>query len=172
MVFSGTLISRIESSQIRTILMNTSKKFNLLACQIVDNQFIWGYRHLFSSIWHALKAEKGDKMISKTLSIEILLYTAGNRQIKKAIELSGVNDRTKEIAGILIGNTKELVIEASSYLQQRIKYSPDLDLLEDFSNKRQNLVDLLVNDGYSAEKFSFSEIEKAVLQRIALLALE
>jgi tRNA threonylcarbamoyladenosine modification (KEOPS) complex Cgi121 subunit len=152
--------------------MNTSKKFNLLACQIVDNQFIWGYRHLFSSIWHALKAEKGDKMISKTLSIEILLYTAGNRQIKKAIELSGVNDRTKEIAGILIGNTKELVIEASSYLQQRIKYSPDLDLLEDFSNKRQNLVDLLVNDGYSAEKFSFSEIEKAVLQRIALLALE
>ena len=77
---------------------------------IVDNRFIWGYRHLFSSIWHALKAEKGDKMISKTLSIEILLYTSGNRQIKKAIELSGVNDRTEEIAGILIGNTKELSV--------------------------------------------------------------
>lgn len=146
--------------------------FSLIASQILDNRYIWGRRHLLSAIWHAYNAKKNDQMISKTLSMEILLYTAGHRQIKKAIQLLGVKNNTKDVLGVLIGSDKSQLIKACVKIQKQLRIQIHPQLLEDFSAKYQYLVQILVQDGFSAEKFTFEEIEKAILQKIAILTLD
>lgn len=172
LVFTGSLHSPLEPTRIRSILNQTTTDFSLIASQIFDNRYIWGRRHLFSAIWHAYNAEKNDQMISKTLSMEILLYTAGQRQIKKAIQLLGVKNNTKDVLGVLIGRDKSQLIKASVEIQKQLRIQINPQLLEDFSAKYQYLVQILVKDGFSAEKFTFEEIEKAILQKIAILALD
>lgn len=172
LVFTGSLHSPLEPTRIRDILNQITSDFSLIASQIFDNRFIWGRQHLFSAIWHAYNAEKNNQMISKTLSMEILLYTAGQRQIKKAIQLLGVRNNTKDVLGVLIGSDKSQLIEACVEIQRQLRLQLNPKLLEDFSAKYQYLVQMLVKDGFSAEKFTFEEIEKAILQKIALLALD
>ncbi len=111
-------------------------------------------------------------MISRTLSIEILLYAAGQRQIKKAIDLLGVKETIQDVVGLLIGETDHQVINANDHLQKELQLKSNLSLLEDFSSKNQYLVEMLVDEGFPAVNYTFSEIEKAILQKIALLALE
>jgi KEOPS complex subunit Cgi121 len=138
---------------------------------LFDNRFIWGYRHLYSAIWHALNAKKNNRMISKTLSIEVLLYAAGKRQIKKAFTL-GVKETTQEVVGVLLGEVDQILINANLQLQKELGLTPDLNLLDDFSSKNQYVIKELMDEGFPANNYTFSEIEKAILQKIALLALE
>jgi KEOPS complex subunit Cgi121 len=154
------------------ILNRNRTKHGILASQLFDNRYIWGYRHLYSAVWHALNAEKNNRMISKTLSIEVLLYVAAQRQIRKAIDLLGVKETTKDIAGILLGGTSQQLINASYQLQEELHIKPNINLLDDFSSKNELFIKMLSNDGYNAIDFTFIEIEKAILQNIALLALE
>ncbi|MFX0151065.1 MAG: KEOPS complex subunit Cgi121 [Candidatus Hodarchaeota archaeon] len=149
-----------------------SSDFGLIAAQLLDNRFVWGRQHLFSAIWHAYNAEKNDRMISKTLSMEILLYTAGQRQIKKAIKLLGVKNNTKDVLGILIGDNETPLIKACFEIQKELNLQLNLKILDDFSAKEQFFIQMLIKDGFSAEEFTFNEIKKAIMQKIALLAIE
>ncbi|UCG03636.1 MAG: hypothetical protein JSW11_06540 [Candidatus Heimdallarchaeota archaeon] len=154
------------------ILSRNRIKYDIKASQIFDNLYIWGYRHLYSAVWHAIKAKKNNRMISKTLSIEVLLYAAAQRQIKKAFALLGVKETTKDIAGIVLGETSQQLIDASYQLQEELNLKANIKLLGDFTSKNELFIKLLRNDGYKTTDFTFSDIEKAVLQKIALLALE
>ena len=42
----------------------------------------------------------------------------------------------------------------------------------DYSSKQQFIVEMLKNEGFSLSEVTISEIEMAILQRIALLAVE
>lgn len=172
MVFTGSLESKLNPSNIGSILSQTNDRYDLLASQLFDNREIWGYRHLYSAIWHALKAKKNQRMISKSLSIEILLYVAGQRQIKKAIDLLGVKETTQAVTGILLGEIARHLININTKLKKELHLKSNLSLLDDFSSKKQHFIKRLIDDGFAADDFTFSEIEKAVLQKIALLALE
>lgn len=165
-------MSKLEHSDIGSILNENRTKFDIHASQLFDNQYIWGFHHLYSAGWHALKACKNERMISKTLSIEVLLYAAAQRQIKKAIALLGVKKTTKDVAGILLGKKSEELINASQQLQEELHIKPNIKLLDDFESKKELFVQILNKDGYNATDFTFDEIGKAVFQKIALLALE
>ncbi len=172
LVFAGSLVSKLNPSNLGMILNQITSRFNLLAIQIFDNRYIWGYRHLYSAIWHAQNALKNNRMIAKTLSMEVLLYTAGQRQIKKAIELLGVKETTLDVVGLLLAETDYQLVNANIELQKELDLKPNLDLLDDFSSKNQYLIKMLATEGFPANKFTFSEVENAILQRIALLTLE
>jgi tRNA threonylcarbamoyladenosine modification (KEOPS) complex Cgi121 subunit len=111
-------------------------------------------------------------MISKSLSMEVLLYAAAQRQIKKAITLLGVKKTTKDVAGVLLGKKSKELIDTSRQLQEELHIKPNIVLLDDFESKNELFIQILNNDGYNATDFTFDEIEKAVFQKIALLALE
>jgi tRNA threonylcarbamoyladenosine modification (KEOPS) complex Cgi121 subunit len=155
-----------------SILKQISSDFGLIAAQIINNRFVWGRQHLLSAIWHAHNAEKNNRMISKTLSMEILLYTAGQRQIKKAIKLLGVKESTKDVVGILIGDNEAPLIKACFKIQKKLSIQLNLRILDDFSSKEQFFIQMLIKDGFSAREFTFDEIKKAIMQKIALLAIE
>ncbi|MFX1514794.1 MAG: KEOPS complex subunit Cgi121 [Promethearchaeota archaeon] len=172
LVFTGSIKTKLKRSDIGLILDRNRTKYGILASQLLDNLYIWGFRHLYSATWHALKAKQHDRMISNNLSIEILVYAAAQRQIKKAITLLGVKKTTKYVAGILLGKRSQDLIDASHQLQEELHIKPNIKLLDDFESKNELFIKMLNNDGYTATDFSFDEIEKAVLQKIALLALE
>ncbi len=158
--------------EIGQILNELALNYDLKATQILDNRLIWGRSHILSAIWHAQKAYQNNRMISKSLSMEILLYSAGFRQIKKAVKLLGVTDTTESVLGVLISDNKNKIINACADAKEALKLDLNLDLLYDYNLKLQYVRKMLKAEGFDGEDYSYSEIENAILQRISLLALE
>ncbi|MCK4848570.1 MAG: hypothetical protein KAT16_06080 [Candidatus Heimdallarchaeota archaeon] len=173
LVFGGVLHSSINPTTIRGILNRLTKEYELLGAQMFDHRLIWGYRHLHSALWHAEKANMTESMISKSLAMEILLYTAGCRQIKKAIELIGIQEDTNKIIGVLIANKESSLSESYLDVKDKLQLQSDLTVIENFSEKKDAVVKYFSDEGYNkADQFSNKEIEKIFLQKVALLSLE
>lgn len=138
-----------------------------------DYRLIWGYRHLHSALWHAEKANKTESMISKSLTMEILLYTAGCRQIKKAIELVGIQGDTNKIIGVLVASIESSLSESYLNVKEKLQLQSDLTIIESFSEKKDAVMKHLGDEGYkNTDQFSNEKIEKIFLQKVALLSLE
>jgi len=174
-IFAGALHQQVDPVEIGTTLNQVISTYSLELAQIFDNRYVWGHRHLKSAIWHAYQAFTTSQLISKTLSMEVLLYIAGMRQIQKALRLVGVRSATPHIAGVLGGGTHDQLVTVFKCLQDTLNFQADVALLEDLPPKREFLWELLTTDVQyqrTLQDFSNFDIEKAVLQRIALLALE
>lgn len=75
---------------------------NDLIIQVFNADMVYGKLHLLSAAEHAIRAEKNDSMSSNSLSMEILLYASGERQLKNAIPKMGANKGKSKIAFVLI----------------------------------------------------------------------
>jgi len=105
--------------------------------------------------------------------MEILLYTAGCRQIKKAIELIGIQENTNKIIGVLLAKTESFLSESYFNIKEKLQLQSDLTIIENFSEKKDAVIKYLEEEGYKkADQFSNKEIEKIFLQKVALLSLE
>ncbi len=77
--------------------------------QFLDADMVLGKEHILSAIEHADRAFQRKENISETLAMEILIYTAGEPQIKNALAKIGLRDGCERIAIITGGiNTKAL----------------------------------------------------------------
>ena len=61
-----------------------------IVVQFIDDELILNQEHIFKSIYFVQKAFKNNLNISKSKSMEELLYLSSQRQIKKGIEAFGV----------------------------------------------------------------------------------
>jgi KEOPS complex subunit Cgi121 len=78
-----------------------------LTVQLFDAGAIAGEEHLRSAAMHALRAFERKSMRSSSVGMEMLLYASGKRQIKDAVALAGITDRTRNIAAVLAGEGAE-----------------------------------------------------------------
>lgn len=86
------------------------------ACvQFFDAKLIAGWQHLYFAALNAVNAFKNKLNISNNLGIEILLYASAQRQIKEAMRLIGIHPNSREVAVVIIANTRS---EASSVLDK------------------------------------------------------
>jgi tRNA threonylcarbamoyladenosine modification (KEOPS) complex Cgi121 subunit len=172
LVFGGLIQDQSRSIDIKTTLKELENRFTLVGAQLIDFRLIWGYKHIFSALWHAERAKSTNKMISKSFSMEILLYLAGCRQIKKALEMLGVKDNSEKIIGVLVAKTHNRLPEAFQFLKKTVPFAPNVGIIEQFDLKRKWFVEQLINEDYhDATYFSDAEIEKTQLEKVALLAL-
>jgi KEOPS complex subunit Cgi121 len=74
-----------------------------LTVQLFDAAAIAGEEHLRSAAMHALRAHERRSMRSSSVGMEMLLYASGKRQIKDAVALAGITDRTRKIAAVVAG---------------------------------------------------------------------
>lgn len=74
--------------------------------QLFDANMVFGKEHLISSAKHAMRAFKTKTNRSDTLSMEILLYASGERQITHAIKKIGIKEKNKEFGIVIIGRCK------------------------------------------------------------------
>ncbi len=172
MIFTGVPEVKLTAEMTVNTVNDIIIDFGLKGAQIFDNRYIWGQNHISSAVWHAWNAFLNDRMISKSLSMEILLYAAGFRQIKKAIELLGVRDSTKVIVGVLVADNDSQSIDSYMKIKKQIHLNPNINLLTDYTSKQQYIVEMLTNEGFLLSEATIPNIEDAILQRIAVLALE
>lgn len=152
---------------------------DLLAIQFLDSSLIVDTNHLLSASQNALNAWNGDYAISRSLALEIVVYTSTQKQIGKALDLFGVKDKMNSIALVVVGATTEQVENGINDLVSRIgteiKNPFDTDdarlsrLMEYYGvtyTELETLTDSkMVNDLQEA-------LSKCVASRVSLVAVE
>ncbi len=147
-----------------------------LEFQIVDAQKILDSNHIFFATLYALKAFKNKKNISKSLSIEILLYISGQKQIEEAIRLFGLQKKSRDLILMAVGEKKGDL----KRLEQNVKKSLNVELnntiIELHSKKKCNDIKRVFNiSNLEIETLkrksddSWSVLEKLIIERMAFL---
>jgi KEOPS complex subunit Cgi121 len=98
-------------------IFNFAKKKNI-SIQSLNADKIYDEIHLISAIEHAKRAFDQKTNTTNSLEMEVLLYSAGERQLKIAIPKMGIQKGNSKIAFVLINNqiSDELIIEFLSIL--------------------------------------------------------
>ncbi|RLF41959.1 MAG: hypothetical protein DRN12_01820 [Thermoplasmata archaeon] len=86
--------------------MNSIKKFSDkydIIIQTFDANLIYGRDHILSAVSHAIRSMEERRNRTNSLGMEILLYAAGERQLKNAISKIGVKEgENKDIILLLL----------------------------------------------------------------------
>jgi len=131
-------------------LINTIQRSVKNGClQFFNAASIAGWEHLFFAALNALQAFDSNINISNSLAIETLLFASAQRQIKKAVELLGINLESSQVAVLVITKTKQQVEEIIETVSELI------------SGERDDSVIELTNEKFEAIKslFCISEVE-------------
>jgi len=105
--------------------------------QFFDAKHVATWQHLYFAVLNALTAFKNKENISKTVTMETLLYASAQRQIRKAMELLGIRSETSEIALLIIGQNPETVKSALPIMSASVNVQHDDTVLELSKEKRR-----------------------------------
>jgi len=118
--------------------------------QVVDAELVCGSIHLSSAVEHALRASVEERMATRSLAMEVLLYASGERQIQYALPKMGVKvGRSVGIGGVVISQSEK---KDEKELEALV-----CDLLAIFGWRRDDKV--LVGDSDCLFRFGISEVE-------------
>lgn len=131
------LIAGISGSKPSDVKATIEKLRSLeIPFQLIRVDRVAGVNHLFSAAEHALVAQERGARISHSVEMDILLYAAGERQIKEAIRKLGVEQTTSAIAVVAVvddeASGNKLLERAIALFNGRI----DDGILEDIDTKR------------------------------------
>lgn len=167
-----------EPPNVEEILRTTQEKLPEVCVQLVDLRKVAGSRHLFLATYNALKSFNSKQSISRTLSMEILLYVSANRQINEALKRAGITDDTQEIAAIAVGPSHEAVAAARDLLELLVDTRSRDELLDSWPASRIEAVRR--NYGIGSEELTAvirededtsKAVERLAIERSALLTV-
>lgn len=137
--------------------------------QIFNASRIAGKSHLLHSSKLALESLESGNSFADSPRIELTCWTAGLRQIKKALKRVGIKENSKEIVVVTIGEKESKVNESHQNILRELKIKEDEKILE---LDEKSLNDLTEGFSISPEQLKVSSPEEIVLEKIALLELE
>ncbi|MHA1229681.1 MAG: KEOPS complex subunit Cgi121 [Candidatus Helarchaeota archaeon] len=148
--------------------------------QLLNANKIATWEHLFFAAINALRSFQGGYNLAKSLSMELMLHVAANRQIKVAIETFGIKIDNKEIAVVIFANKEENIHNITEELIRFFNGVEDLDLLNIDQNKLEILKKIFnINDGeltnlinIGPDEDEYKTIIKIIIDRGALVNLE
>ncbi len=129
----------IEINGFRGVCIEDAKAFAEKMCerlpigveiQLFNADLIATWQHLYFATLNAMVAFKTKRNISKTLALETTLYASAQRQIKKALDLMGVNISTNNIAILILGPSGEQVNAGLEMVEQLINAKTDESVLD------------------------------------------
>ena len=77
-------------------------KINQITIQAFNADMICGKNHLYSAAAHAIRSEKQHSKTTHSLAMELLLYAAGERQVKHALEKMGITKGKNNLALVIV----------------------------------------------------------------------
>ena len=77
--------------------------------QILDAKKVAGREHLFMAAVNAAKSTETGMAVSKSITVEALLYASAQDQITKALRMLGVSPKSTTIALIVFAHSQEVV---------------------------------------------------------------
>lgn len=122
---------------------------------LLDPAAVFNERHLQSAVLHAQRAFEQGRASAKTLGAEILLYAAGERQVRLAIERAGVRAGLERVVVVAVGPRSGAAVWG---LLDRLGWSKDPAGLRDNAAA-------LPHHGLGA----VGDPEAAILERVALV---
>eukprot|EP01069_Polyplicarium_translucidae_P012707 Polyplicarium_translucidae@DN551_c0_g1_i1.p1 len=134
---------------------------------LVDAQTLMSKRHLLHGVLRAIGNETSKKMVTRSLSSEILYSLSANKNISEALKFFGVREDTKAFAVALIDPTDDQVLTFEEAVGGRLVELSD-EYLSSFSltDKIQNHAKIL------PEEIALrGGLEAAILTRIASKAI-
>jgi tRNA threonylcarbamoyladenosine modification (KEOPS) complex Cgi121 subunit len=167
-----------KPAKVEEVLRSTQEKLPEVHVQLVDLGKVAGSRYLFLATYNALKSFYSKQHISRTLSMEILLYVSAKRQINEALKSVGIAVNTQEIAAIAVGPSRMAAIAARDLLEQLLGVRCVDELLDSWSADRIDAVQK--NFGIASEELSATmregedackAIERLAIERAALLTV-
>ncbi|MGQ9507440.1 MAG: KEOPS complex subunit Cgi121 [Candidatus Bathycorpusculaceae bacterium] len=156
--------------------INKEKPSNV-EVQFFDAKFIATWQHLYFAALNALTAFKNKTNISKSLTIETLLYASAQRQIRKAMENLGIKRGTSEIAVLIIGEKPDMVKSALRMVSKHINAKEDESVLEMSKGKNElikktfGILELELKTAMKKDDLENALIN-LVIERMALLATQ
>jgi len=93
----------------RLLDLANSMSERVLAVQFFNSAMIVDAIHLLSAAQNAFNAWKGDYMRARSLDVEIVIYASAQHQIGRAIEIMGIDDKTKTIAIVVLGEDEKKI---------------------------------------------------------------
>jgi tRNA threonylcarbamoyladenosine modification (KEOPS) complex Cgi121 subunit len=97
----GGKSSIIDINEFIIKIHDFAEKYDLII-QVFNADMIYGKIHILSSIEHAIRAMKNNTMTTNSIDKELILYTAGERQLKIAIPKMGVKKGNCKIVFIFL----------------------------------------------------------------------
>ena len=76
--------------------------------QTFDSSRIFRERHLISALYHAVRSKESGLSRSRDLSVDVVRYAAGERQIHLAFDKVGLRKGTRGIAVLVYSPEKEI----------------------------------------------------------------
>jgi KEOPS complex subunit Cgi121 len=160
-----------------TILQAVHEKIPNATVQLFDLDRIAGSRHLFLAAYNAEKSYNSRRRISRSLSMEILLFVSGTRQITEALERVGINQGTTRSAVLAIASTEQEITTIVNLLIEKFNRNDDDRLLDIWAKERRASVRRVFGIGSKELKATYRvgginmAIEKLAIERSAMLAI-
>ena len=146
-----------------------------VAIQAMDAELIAGEAHIKSAVQKALRAIRQGNSITSDLSMEVLLYAAGRRQIERALAMGvSAGDDKKIVIVIIDVDNKDKDLDAiAGEIKQRIGLTEhpmeDLELETEREGKREKLMRFFNITDDEIEAVGERKLKMLVLERVALL---
>jgi tRNA threonylcarbamoyladenosine modification (KEOPS) complex Cgi121 subunit len=145
-----------DSRDPQSILTTIRREFDEATIQFVDLDKTVGHRHILLATYNALKSYSLERMISRSLAVEILLYISAERQITDAFARIGVNTATKRIGIIATSSSDEIFPLIKEHLAKSFDEDCNDELLDEWTEERCERV---------RETFGLSDKEIATVTR-------
>ena len=153
------------------ILKAIARRYSV-AIQAMDAELIAGEAHIKSAVQKAVRAIRQGNSITSDLSMEMLLYAAGRRQIERALAMGVSPGDNKKIVIVIvdIDNNKDLDAIAEE-LKQRVglEEQPMEELELETEEKRNKLIRFFNITDAEIEAVGERKLKMLVLERVALL---
>jgi len=168
----------VKIEDAKGFLNGVRKKTESVSVQFFNANSIAGTEHLYFAALNALKAFESNLNISNSLAVETLLYASAQRQIKKAVELLGINAESSEVAVLVVAETEAKVREALEDVAGFIQGIRDDDVIELSDDKFETIRELFGISELELEAklkkkgFEKEALVNLVLEHMALLAIE
>ena len=175
MYLAVTAYKNVKIDNVEDFIQNARKEAGEAVVQFFDAKFIAGFEHLFFAVLNALTAFKNNLNISKSLAVEILLYAAAERQIRNAVKFLGVREETRDVAVVVLAESREKVIGVLDKLSSIIHASQDESVLEIDDEKFEairklfNISDLEIEAELKRKGLEKEALKDLVIERVALL---
>lgn len=137
--------------------------------QIFDASRIAGKGHLVHAARLALMAHGTNRGFASSIGIELVCWTAGLRQIDRALERVGISSGCNTLAILTIGRTRAQVRGAQVDAIHELKIKRDDGVVELTPQKIPALLKIF---SIPKHELKITDIQKLVFERMALLGLE
>lgn len=137
--------------------------------QIFDASCIAGKDHLLQAARLSLISEATGKKFASSLNIELACWAAAERQIVRAFGKVGVRKGTSEVAILTLGKPRSAVKKSIDDFVRELLVGRDDDVIELTPKKIPTLLKIF---SIPKSELEISDIQKLVLERIALLCLQ